>query len=119
MLLDFVPIDDARGDRVQSAYFIISMALFTWVMQPDRLPAKWAKLFPCGLFARRQIGTRGVFSTERLLCFGADEGARSLGLESWPEIQVDAAHDSLRGVEPADLLDALVSSCSADVVSGG
>ena len=68
--------------------------------------------------ARRQTGRRGVFSTERLLCFGADEGARSLGLESWPEIEVDAAHESLRGVEPADLLDALVSSCSADVVSG-
>jgi len=67
--------------------------------------------------ARRQTGRRGVFSTERLLCFGADEGARSLGLEAWPEIDVDAGHDSLRGVEPADLLDALVSSCSADVVS--
>jgi len=67
--------------------------------------------------ARRQTGRRGVFSTERLLCFGADEGARSLGLESWPEIEVDLGHDSLRGVEPADLLDALVSSCSADVVS--
>ena len=32
--------------------------------------------------ARRQTGTRGVFSTERLLCFGADEGGRSLGLET-------------------------------------
>ena len=65
--------------------------------------------------ARRQTGRRGVFSTERLLCFGADEGARSLGLESWPEIEVDPGHDSLRGVEPGDLLDALVSSCCADV----
>ena len=43
--------------------------------------------------ARRQTGTRGVFSTERLLRFGADEGARSLGLESWPEIAVDLGHD--------------------------
>ena len=68
--------------------------------------------------ARRQTGKRGVFSTERLLRFGADEGARALGLESWPEIDVDPEHDSLRGVEPADVLDALVSSCSADVVSG-
>ncbi len=66
--------------------------------------------------ARRQTGTRGVFSTERLLCFGADEGARSLGLETWPEIEVDLAHESLRGVDPADVFDALVSSCAADVV---
>ena len=67
--------------------------------------------------ARRQTGRRGVFSTERLLCFGADEGGRSLGLESWPEIEVDLAHESLRGVEPGDVFDALVSSCSADVLS--
>ena len=67
--------------------------------------------------ARRQTGRRGVFSTERLLCFGADEGARSLGLESWPEIQVDQGHESLRGVEPGDVFDALVSSCSAEVLS--
>ena len=66
--------------------------------------------------ARRQTGTRGVFSTERLLCFGADEGGRSLGLESWPDIEVDTDHDSLRGVAAGDVFDALVSSCSADVV---
>ena len=68
--------------------------------------------------ARRQTGRRGVFSAERLLCFGADEGARSLGLESWPEIAVDLAHESLRGVDEADVFDALVSSCSADVLRG-
>ena len=68
--------------------------------------------------ARRQTGTRGVFSTERLLCFGADEGARSLGLESWSEIAVDLSHESLRGVAAGDVFDALVSSCGADVVSG-
>jgi formimidoylglutamate deiminase len=67
--------------------------------------------------ARRQTGKRGVFSTERLLCFGADEGARSLGLESWPEIEVILAHESLRGVDGGDVFDALVSSCSADVLS--
>jgi formimidoylglutamate deiminase len=68
--------------------------------------------------ARRQTGMRGVFSTERLLCFGADEGARSLGLESWPEVAVDLAHESLRGVAPGDVFDALVSSCGAGVLSG-
>ena len=31
--------------------------------------------------------------------FGADEGGRSLGLESWPEIEIDLGHESLRGVE--------------------
>jgi formimidoylglutamate deiminase len=67
--------------------------------------------------ARRQTGRRGVFSTERLLCFGADEGGRSLGLESWPEIEVDLSHEALRGVDPGDVFDALVSSCSADVLS--
>jgi formimidoylglutamate deiminase len=67
--------------------------------------------------ARRQTGTRGVFSTERLLCFGADEGGRALGLESWPDIEVDLEHTSLRGVDPGDVFDALVSSCGADVVA--
>jgi formimidoylglutamate deiminase len=66
--------------------------------------------------ARRQTGRRGVFSTERLLCFGADEGARSLGLESWPDVEVDLGHESLRGVEPVDVLDGLVAGCSADVL---
>jgi formimidoylglutamate deiminase len=67
--------------------------------------------------ARRQTGRRGVFPTERLLCFGADEGGRALGLERWPETAVELGHASLRGVEPGDLFDALVSSCCADVLS--
>jgi formimidoylglutamate deiminase len=67
--------------------------------------------------ARRQTGRRGVFSTERLLCFGADEGARSLGLESWPDLAVDLTHGSLRGVDSGDVFDALVASCSAAVFS--
>jgi formimidoylglutamate deiminase len=66
--------------------------------------------------ARRQTGRRGVFSTERLLCFGADEGARSLGLQSQPSVvAVDLEHPSLRGVASEDVFDALVSSCAADV----
>ena len=67
--------------------------------------------------ARRQTGTRGVFPTDRLLCFGADEGGRSLGLDSWPEIEIDLGHESLRGVDSGDVFDALVSSCGADVIS--
>ena len=66
--------------------------------------------------ARRQTGRRGVFGTERLLCFGADEGGRSLGLEGWPEIEIDLGHPSLAGVAPGDVFDALVAGCGADVV---
>jgi len=69
--------------------------------------------------ARRQTGRRGVFGTQRLLCFGADEGARALGLESWPEIEIDLEHRSLAGVDRGDVFDALVSSCGADVVTRG
>ena len=69
--------------------------------------------------ARRQTGRRGVFRAERLLCFGADEGGRSLGLESWPEIEIDLGHESLRGVGRGDVFDALVAGCGADVVSAG
>jgi formimidoylglutamate deiminase len=69
--------------------------------------------------ARRQTGRRGVFSTERLLCFGADEGARSLGLDAWPAVAVQLEHEALRGVAERDVFDALVASCGADVLSPG
>ena len=68
--------------------------------------------------ARRESGRREICDAEALLRFGADEGAASLGLERWPEIEIDTGHRSLRGVDPDDLLDALVFSCSADVVAG-
>jgi len=64
--------------------------------------------------ARRQTGRRNVISTETLLCCGADEGAGSLGLEQWDDVEVDLSHPSLRGVE--DVFDALVSGCGADVL---
>jgi formimidoylglutamate deiminase len=64
--------------------------------------------------ARRQTGRRDILSVDDLLSIGSDEGAASLGLEAWPTIEIDAAHEQLRGVgEP---LRALVHSCSADVV---
>jgi formimidoylglutamate deiminase len=63
--------------------------------------------------ARRQSGRRNVISTETLLCFGADEGAGSLGLVQWDDVQVDLTHRSLRGVE--DVFEALVAGCGADV----
>jgi formimidoylglutamate deiminase len=66
--------------------------------------------------ARRQTGRRGVFSTEELLGCGTDTGARALGLESWPKIEIDLRHPTLAGIAESDVLPALVSSCGADVV---
>jgi len=63
---------------------------------------------------RRQAGRRDVLTVDALLSIGADEGAASLGLESWPAIEIDLEHPQLRGVE--DPLGALVHGCSADVV---
>jgi formimidoylglutamate deiminase len=63
--------------------------------------------------ARRQAGRRNVISTETLLCFGADEGAGALGLETWDDVEVDLGHRSLRGVE--DVFEGLIAGCAADV----
>src|SRR5918996_873563 len=65
--------------------------------------------------ARRQAGRRNVMSVESLLCYGSDEGAASLGLETWPEVEIDLDHRSLRGVDEADAFAALVFGCSAEV----
>ena len=63
--------------------------------------------------ARRQGGRRNVIPTETLLCFGADEGAGSLGLEQWDDAVVDLSHPSLRGVD--DVFEGLIAGCGADV----
>jgi formimidoylglutamate deiminase len=63
--------------------------------------------------ARRHAGRRNVISTETLLCFGADEGAGSLRVEKWDDVEVDLGHPSLRGAE--DVFEALIAGCSADV----
>ena len=68
--------------------------------------------------ARRQTGRRGVFSTEELFRFGAAQGARALGLETWPEIEIDLDHRSLAGVGRGDVAAALIAGCGADVVVG-
>ena len=65
--------------------------------------------------ARRLTLRREFCDAGTLLCFGADEGAAALGLESWPDVAVDLEHPSLRGVAREDLLDALVFGCGADV----
>jgi formimidoylglutamate deiminase len=66
--------------------------------------------------ARRQTGRRGVFSTDELYAFGGDVGARSLGLESRPEIQIDLEHRSLRDVVREHVPAALLAGASSDVV---
>jgi formimidoylglutamate deiminase len=69
--------------------------------------------------ARRQEGRRGVFTTDELLRFGSETGARALGLDEWPAIEIDLEHPSLVGVEPADVRAALVAGCGANVVLRG
>ena len=63
--------------------------------------------------ARRLTLRRNVISLDRLLCFGADEGAGALGLEQWGDVEVDLEHPSLRGAD--DVFQALVFGCGADV----
>jgi formimidoylglutamate deiminase len=67
--------------------------------------------------ARRQTGRRGVFSTEELLRFGSEAGARALALDAWGEIEVELGHRSLAGVSRDDVLPALVAGCGADIVA--
>ena len=65
--------------------------------------------------ARRASGRRNVVPVGSLLRFGAGEGAAALGLQQWPGTAVNLEHPSLRGVEPPDVLGALVFGCAADV----
>jgi formimidoylglutamate deiminase len=69
--------------------------------------------------ARRQSGRRGVFTTEALLEIGSAAGARSLGLETWPQIEIDLGHRSLMDVDREHVPAALVAGCGADVVVAG
>ena len=66
--------------------------------------------------ARRQTGRRGVFTTEELLRFGSELGARALGVDTWPTLEIDLGHRSLSGVARDDVPAALLSGCGADVV---
>lgn len=66
--------------------------------------------------ARRQTGKRGVMSVEALLGFGSDEGAAALGLDAWPDAVADLDHPQLRGVDDAAVYEALVFSCTGDVL---
>jgi formimidoylglutamate deiminase len=65
--------------------------------------------------ARRSTLRRNVLSLETLLSFGAGEGAASLELEGWADVEVDLEHPSLAGIAEPDVPGALVFGCSADV----
>jgi formimidoylglutamate deiminase len=67
--------------------------------------------------ARRQALRRNVVSPKELLRIGTHEGARALGLSSWPETAVDPEHRSLAGGEEGELEAALLFGCAADVFS--
>jgi formimidoylglutamate deiminase len=66
--------------------------------------------------ARRQTGRRGVFTTDELHRFGSEQGARALGIDDWPAIEIDLEHRTLAGVEPENARAALVAGAAADVV---
>src|SRR5262245_31398170 len=48
--------------------------------------------------ARRQTMRREVIPVSQLLAIGSENGARSLALDHWPDVEVDVTHPSLRGV---------------------
>jgi len=66
--------------------------------------------------ARRLALRRDAIPLERLLAFGSEEGAKALGLGRQRHVHVDTEHPSLRGVDEADVLPALVHGCSAEVL---
>ena len=68
--------------------------------------------------ARRQELRRNVIPVADLLEIGSVEGARAIGLEDWPGVEVDTTHPSLAGVAEEDVTAALVFGCGADVIAG-
>jgi formimidoylglutamate deiminase len=67
--------------------------------------------------ARRLTLRRNIVPLDRLLAFGSAEGAAALGIEHWPNVTVDTGHASLRGVDEADLLAALLDGCSSEALA--
>jgi formimidoylglutamate deiminase len=65
--------------------------------------------------ARRSALRRNVIPLDNLLRIGADEGAASLALQTWPDAEVDLDHPSLAGLDEPDAHSALIFGCAADV----
>jgi formimidoylglutamate deiminase len=66
--------------------------------------------------ARRLTLRRDVVPLERLLAFGSTR-AQPLSGSSVGNVTVDTGHPSLRGVDEADVLAALLDGCSAEVLA--
>src|SRR5262245_5690146 len=64
---------------------------------------------------RRSALRRNVIDPDALLRIGSREGAESLGIDGWPDVEVDLEHPSLAGLDKADIRTALVFGCAADV----
>ena len=65
--------------------------------------------------ARRQALRRNVVPPEKLLRIGTSAGATALGLDQWPDVEVDLQHRALAGVTDGEVEAALVFGCAADV----
>jgi formimidoylglutamate deiminase len=65
--------------------------------------------------ARRQELRRNVVPVSDLLEIGSAEGAKGLGLDAWPGIEVDLGHRSVARVADDEVEAALVFGCGADV----
>jgi formimidoylglutamate deiminase len=64
---------------------------------------------------RRRTLRRNLASAATLLCFGSDEGAAALGLDTWDDVEIDPGHPALQGIDQSEIFGALVFGCSADV----
>jgi formimidoylglutamate deiminase len=64
---------------------------------------------------RRQELRRNVIAVQSLLEIGSAAGARAIGLDEWPGVEVDLGHPALAGVAAEEVEAALVFGCGADV----
>ena len=64
---------------------------------------------------RRSALRRNVIDPDTLLSIGSRGGAESLGIDAWPDVEVDLEHRSLAGLGESDTRAALVFGCAADV----
>jgi formimidoylglutamate deiminase len=68
--------------------------------------------------ARRLTLRRNVIPPQSLLAIGSSAGAKAIGIDEWPDVEVDLGNRSLLGVERGDIPAALVHGCGPDVFAG-